>query len=291
MSAKPSRGITLPRLAAVMTRLLGSDGCPWDRTQSLDSLKRFAVEEAHEVCEAIEGLGPDSARTVTAEGPTALSADAAPVLHHRDELGDLLLQVVFQSALAEGFGWFTLDDVVGAICDKLERRHPHVFGDEVAADPEAVVTRWEAIKRAERAGKDPTGPTGALAGVPRAMPALLRAMRVGEKASRVGFDWPDVAGPRARISDELAELDAALAEGDLEAAADELGDVLFSSVNLARKLGADPEAALHRATARFLQRFARVEALAAAAGRTVEGSDPAQLEAWWQQAKADLREG
>lgn len=284
MSAKPSRGASLPRLAAVMARLLGPGGCPWDRTQSLASLKRFAVEEAHEVCDAVDALGPDASRTVTTEGAPMLGADAPAVAHHRDELGDLLLQVVFQSGLAEGFGWFTLDDVVAAICDKLECRHPHVFGDAEAADAEAVITRWEAIKRAEKGDK----PGGALDGVPRSMPALLRAMRVGEKAGRMGFDWPDATGPRARIVEELAEMDAAVAAGDLDAAADELGDVLFSAVNLARKLGADPEAALHRTTARFVTRFARVEALAAAAGRTVDTTEPTQLEAWWQQAKADV---
>jgi len=284
MSAKPSRGASLPRLAEVMARLLGDPGCPWDRTQSLASLKRYAVEEAYEVCEAIDGLGADAARTVTTTTPPLLGATDAAVKEHRDELGDLLLQVVFQSGLAEAYGWFDLDDVVGAICDKLERRHPHVFGDAEAGDAAAVITRWEAIKQAERAGKG----EGALTGVPRAMPGLARAMRVGEKASRVGFDWPDATGPRTRVDEELAEFDAALLEGDLDAAADELGDVLFSTVNLARKLGADPEAAVHRTTDRFVKRFARVEALAREAGRTLSGTDPETLERWWQQAKADL---
>ncbi len=285
MSVKPPSTSPVARLVSVMQRLLASDGCPWDREQTLSTLKRYSVEEAFEVCDAIDGLGDDAKRAITQSGEVTRRADDPAVLHHREELGDLLLQVVFQSELARAFGWFTLEHVVHDICEKMERRHPHVFGDEKVDGSAEVLSNWEKLKLAEKKGR------GLLEGIPRGMPALLFALRMGDKASRVGFDWPDATGPRARIDEELAEFDAAVASGDREAMTDELGDVLFSVVNTARKQGIDPEDALTRCNRRFASRFARVEALAKADGRAIDAHSEAELEAYWQQAKADERAG
>lgn len=283
MSVKAQDGATLPRLAGIMRRLLAPQGCPWDREQTLQTLKRYAIEEAHEVCDAIDGLGPDAQRAVTVEGPTANAPDSAPVMHHREELGDLLLQVVFQSEMAQSLGWFGLDDVVAGISDKLERRHPHVFGDATVAGVDEVLANWEKIKQAEKKDR------GALDGIPRALPALAYALRMGDKASRVGFDWPDPKGPRAKVDEELRELDEAIATGDKERVTDELGDALFSLVNLARKLGVDPEEALTRTNRRFASRFRGVEARAKAAGRALDAHTLAELDAYWTDAKRDER--
>ena len=279
MSDKTQRGVRLVRLISVMDRLLGDGGCPWDREQTLHSLKRFAVEEAHEVGEAIDGLGDAGHRDVrAAPGPRP---DDAALGHHREELGDLLFQVVFQSGLTERFGWFTFDDVVDGIADKLERRHPHVFGDATAGSASEVVANWERIKLAEKQGR------GALDGVPRSLPALAYAQRVGEKAARVGFDWPDARGPREKVNEELAELDAAVEGGDPAAIRAELGDVLFSVVNLARKLGVDPEDALAQTNARFAKRFRGVEARAKAEGRALSEHTLGELDAYWEAAKRE----
>lgn len=285
MSVKPPSTSPFARIVSVMQRLLAPDGCPWDREQTLSTLKRYSVEEAFEVCDAIDGLGDDAKRAITQAGEITLKADAPAVAHHREELGDLLLQVVFQSELARAFGWFDIGHVVHDICEKLERRHPHVFGDQKVEGAAEVISNWEKLKLAEKKGR------GALEGIPRGMPALLFALRMGDKASRVGFDWPDAAGPRARIDEELAEFDAAVASGDREAMADELGDVLFSVVNTARKHGLDPEDALTRCNRRFASRFAKVEALAKADGRAMDAHSEAELEAYWQRAKADERAG
>ena len=283
MSVKPRSSSDFARIVSVMQRLLAADGCPWDREQTLATLKRYSVEEAFEVCDAIDGLGADAQRAITQAGETTLAADDPKVAHHREELGDLLFQVVFQSELARAFGWFDVGHVIAGISEKMERRHPHVFGDEKVAGSGEVLANWEKLKLAERKDR------GALEGIPRGMPALLYALRMGDKASRVGFDWPDAAGPRARIDEELAEFDEAVASGDREAMADELGDVLFSVVNTARKHGLDPEDALTRCNRRFAARFGRVEALAKSDGRAIDAHSEAELEAYWQRAKADER--
>jgi len=285
MTVKPSSTSPFARLGSVMQRLLATDGCPWDREQTLSSLKRYSVEEAFEVCDAIDGLGDDAKRAITQSGEITHRADDPAVVHLREELGDLLLQVVFQSELARVFGWFTVEHVVHDICEKMERRHPHVFGDEKVAGSAEVLSNWEKLKLAEKKGR------GLLEGIPRGMSALLFALRMGDKASRVGFDWPDPSGPRTRVDEELAEFDAAVASGDREAMTDELGDVLFSVVNTARKHGLDPEDALTRCNRRFASRFARVEALAKAADRAIDAHSEAELEAYWQRAKADERAG
>jgi MazG family protein len=253
-------GESFPKLVEVMRRLLGPDGCPWDREQTLESLRPYVIEEAYEVVDAIDKGDPKELR---------------------EELGDLALQIVFQAELARAKGWFGTDDVVAAICEKLVRRHPWVFGDERVEDAAGAIDSWEKLKQNEKADR------GALDGVPVALPSLLRAVRVGEKASSVGYDWPDAGGPRAKVDEELGELDAALAEGDTAAAERELGDLLFSIASFARKQGMDPEAALRGALDRFSDRFRYAER--EAAGRREGGlrdMAPAELDALWAEAKS-----
>jgi ATP diphosphatase len=229
-----------------------SGGCAWDREQTFETIAPYTIEEAYEVADAI------------ARG------DMADL---KDELGDLQLQVVYHAAIAEERGAFTLDEVIAAICDKMERRHPHIFGD-AAESP-----GWEALKAAERGRREDKS---SLAGVALALPALKRAEKIQKRAARVGFDWPDIAGPRAKIDEEIAELEAARTPEEREA---ELGDLLFSVVNYARHLDIDPEAALRGATARFDERFRRVEEMA---DKPLSSMDIDALEALWQQAKGGL---
>jgi tetrapyrrole methylase family protein/MazG family protein/ATP diphosphatase len=260
------RGETYVRMVELMQRLLAPDGCPWDREQTYESLRRYVIEEAAEVVDAID-------------------RDARDELC--EELGDLLLQVVFLGELARQEGAFGPDDVVAAIVNKLVRRHPHVFGDTEVANSDEVLRNWEQIKLAEK--KEKGRAVGLLASVPRALPALVRAERVGDKASKVGFDWPDVSGPRAKLDEELAELDRAAAVGDAAAIEDELGDTLFALVNLARHLGTDPEAALRSTIDKFSRRFAKVEQRVAQEHGGFGNADVPldTLEGYWQDAKAD----
>jgi MazG family protein len=253
------RGERLPELVGIMQKLLAPDGCPWDREQTLESLRPYVVEEAHEVVDAI---------------------DRKDLGDLREELGDLLLQIVFQSQIQDEFG---IDDVIGAICAKMVRRHPHVFGEERAADAEAVKARWETLKAEEKRGR------GVLDGVPVAMPALLRAQRVSEKAAHLGLDWPDAEGPRRKLDEEVAELDEALASGDRAAAQHELGDVLFSVANLARKHGLDAEAALRGTIDRFAARVGHVEAQARARQIDPRQLSLQELDTLWLRAKEALR--
>ena len=257
----PGHGESLPRLVEIMQRLLAPDGCPWDRAQSLASLKAYLIEEAYEVCDAIE------------------RRDEKGLC---EELGDVLLQIVFQSELARANGWFGPDDVVAAICDKLVRRHPHVFGDAKADTAAEVHDNWEKLKAVERAAKRGGG---VLDGVPGSLPALLSAARVTEKAAQIGFDWPEVDGPRHKIDEELAELDQAVAAGDRDAITAELGDLLFSIVNVARKLGVDPEDALRGTTRRFRDRFKHVEQAAQQQGRELSSMTLEEMDAIWERAK------
>jgi MazG family protein len=280
MTVKSQDGSTLTRLMAIMRRLLADGGCPWDREQSFATLKKYVVEEAYEVLDAIDALGPDAERTVTGPAPE-LGGGSPQVAALRDELGDLLLQVAFQAELARARDWFGMDDVVGAISDKLERRHPHVFGDAAVSGAAEVGERWEEIKAREKAGR------GTLSGMPRGLPALLYAFRLGEKASNVGFDWPDDRGPREKIDEECRELDEALARGDRASVEHEVGDLLFSVVNLARKHGIDPEEALRRTNRRFETRFGAVERRVVASGRTVREASLEELDSYWNDAKRD----
>ncbi len=225
-------GATLTRLVGVMRRLLAPDGCPWDREQSFETLRKYVLEEACEVIDAIE------------------SGDKKAL---REELGDLLLQVVFQAELARSEGAFAIDDVVNGIVEKLIRRHPHVFGHLDAKTAEEVLQNWEKIKAAEKKGR------GILGGVPRSLPALTRAQRIGEKVARVGFDWEDKEGSRAKLAEEMGELARAIESGNKAHTEEELGDVLFAMVNLARHLDVDAEGALRRTIDKFTRRFSHVE--------------------------------
>jgi MazG family protein len=254
-------GAAVTQLVGLMQRLLAEGGCPWDREQTLETLVPYLVEETYEVVDAIA------------------AGDAAD---HREELGDLLLQIAFQSELRFAEGKFGIDDVARGIVAKLVRRHPHVFGDVVAKDAGAVLANWAKLKAVEKAEK---GKHGALDGIPRSAPALLRATRAGEKAGAVGFDWPDADGPRAKIDEELGELDEARRAGDRAHMQRELGDTLFALVNLARKLGLDAEQALRDATDRFATRFRHVETALAGEGRAVSDANPEEQERLWQSAK------
>ncbi|HTI31402.1 MAG TPA: nucleoside triphosphate pyrophosphohydrolase [Sphingomonas sp.] len=227
-------------------------GCPWDVAQTFATIAPYTIEEAYEVADACE---------------------RGDMVALKDELGDLLLQVVFHSRMAEEAGDFAFDDVAMGVADKLIRRHPHVFDD---APRDSGHAQWEVIKAAERAKSDDQS---ALAGVALALPALMRAEKLQKRASRVGFDWPDISGPRAKIIEELAEVEAAV---DHDAREDEIGDLLFAVVNFARHLKIDPEIALRRSNAKFERRFRKVEEFgeASLAGQSIE-----QLDALWERAK------
>ena len=248
----------LDRLAEIMQRLRAEDGCPWDREQTLESLKPFLLEESYEVLEVMADTDPDA---------------------HREELGDLLFQIVFQAQLRHEAGGFELADVVDGICDKLTRRHPHVFGGEDVDDIASVARRWDELKAAE--GK------GDITDIPKALPALSRAAKVGKKAAKVGFDWPEIAGPLAKLQEEVNELGEAVAYESSDRVADELGDVLFAAVNVARHAAVDPELALRRTTERFLERFQWVRNTLREQGVEL-GRDDVSLETLdtlWEEAK------
>jgi len=221
------------RLSEIVARLRAPDGCPWDREQTHASLRGALIEECYEVIDAIER-----------------SDDA----NLKEELGDLLLHVVMHAQMAGERSAFTLEEVAAEICEKMIRRHPHVFGDKLAKDSEAVLRQWDQIKREEK-GK----PAGILDALPTSMPALLRAQNAQKKAARVGFDWPDAWPVFEKMQEEISEVQSALAAGDAKAVEDEIGDILFTAVNLARKLHVDAETTLSAATNRFIKRFQAVE--------------------------------
>jgi MazG family protein len=255
----------IDRLLAIMARLRDpAQGCPWDRQQDFATIAPYTIEEAYEVADAIE------------------RGDMASL---KDELGDLLFQVVFHARMAEEIGLFGFDDVVEAIAAKMERRHPHVFGDvEVApriSTGAAQNEAWEAHKAAERHASG--GAESVLAGVALALPALLRAAKISRRAARIGFDWPDARAVIPKLAEEIAELEAELGESaDPAMVEEEMGDLLFAAANLARKLDIEPETALRRATAKFERRFREVETLAAERGI---GADLDALEGLWQEVK------
>ncbi|HUC61791.1 MAG TPA: nucleoside triphosphate pyrophosphohydrolase [Alphaproteobacteria bacterium] len=263
-------------LLAVMARLRDPQtGCPWDVKQDFATIAPYTIEEAYEVADAI------ARRDLVAL---------------RDELGDLLLQVVFHARMAEEQGRFDFEDVARGIADKMVRRHPHVFGNAVVRDAATQRVAWESHKAAERAAQSVRAggirAPSALDGVALALPALLRAAKLQRRAARVGFDWKTPAPILAKIEEELAELRAEMkskGRGRRARLADELGDLLFSVVNLARRLELDPEAALRGANAKFERRFRRVEALLRAAGKSAEGASLAEMEALWQRTKLEER--
>jgi ATP diphosphatase len=257
----------IPELLAIMARLRAPDGCPWDRQQTFASIAPYTIEEAYEVADAIE---------------------RADLEHLKDELGDLLFQVVFHAQLASETGAFDFEAVAASICDKLTRRHPHVFGDHAALSTAAPSGAWEDLKAAERnAAESGRGDRSALQGVPNALPALMRADKLSKRAARVGFDFENPEQCAAKVEEELTEVRAA--SRDLPAASreifEEVGDLLFAAVNLARKLEVDAEAALRAANAKFERRFRAMESLAAARGQVFAELDLAAQESLWQAVK------
>lgn len=251
----------ITRLRAVVHCLRAPGGCPWDIEQTHESLIPHAIEEAYEVADAIR------------------SGDSAQIC---DELGDLLLQSVLHAEIASETGAFDLDSMAHGLTEKLIRRHPHVFGETNASDSTAVLKQWDAIKRTEKGDK----PESHLAGVTPGLPSLMRAQKLQKKAARVGFDWPDVAPVIGKIREETAEVEEAIANDNAQEMLHEVGDLLFSVVNLARKLGVDAESALAATNERFVRRFAGVEERLAAAGKKVGEATLAEMDAAWDEAKA-----
>lgn len=261
-------GTELERLVEIMRRLRAEGGCPWDREQDLRSLRPYLTEEAFEVLDEMDRV-----------------SDGGPWRPLCEELGDLLFQIVFHAQLAAELGEFTMADVCAAISDKITSRHPHVFGDQQVKGAEQVLANWAQLKAEER--KKKTGRAGSvLDGVPTAAPSLLRAERLTEKASRIGFDWPDLAGVRGKLDEELRELDEAIASGGRDAIEHELGDVLFSLANLARFVKTPAEDALRMATRRFTHRFQYIEAKLHEEQVPFGGATLDHMERHWQAAKA-----
>jgi len=252
-------GTSLSRLVEIMDRLLAPDGCPWDREQTLETLRPYLVEEAYEVLDALS------------------TGDAA---HHCEELGDLLFQIVFQSAIRNQEGAFDIDAVINGISDKLVRRHPHVFADTAGVDTaDKVLAQWDQIKEAEKGKKKRV-----LEGIP-AGPALARAQKVGSRCGKVGFDWPGWEGSFDKVEEEVREVREAIASNDTEHIRAEIGDLLFAVVNLARKVGVDAENALVDATTKFTHRFEHVEDALAGRGKTPQQSTLEEMDALWNEAK------
>jgi len=256
----PDSGKQLARLRAIMHRLRAPGGCPWDAEQTHASLASNLIEEAHETVDTIE---------------------RGDLNHLKEELGDLLLQVMFHSELAEEAGHFTLEDVARGISDKLVRRHPHVFAQSNASTSEAVLRQWDDIKRVEKG--DEGQPF--LHGIGKGLPALLRAAKLQKKASKVGFDWPDETGVLAKLREELDELEAAILTGDAKSVISELGDLMFSAVNLARFRNADPEIIMAEANKKFEARFAAMEHDLKNHGLSLAEASPERMEQSWEAAK------
>jgi tetrapyrrole methylase family protein/MazG family protein len=247
-------------LVRLMTRLRGPDGCPWDRKQTLPDLKPFVIEEAYEVVDAIDQNDRDALR---------------------EELGDMLLEAVFVAEITREEGSFDIYDSITAIHDKLVRRHPHVFGDVVAGDAEEVLVNWEKLKQEERKAENKS----LLSGVPRSLPALLKASRLTEKASRVGFDWRRTEDVLEKLDEELAEFREAVASGDAVRMQDELGDILFTIANVARKAELNPEEALQSTNRKFTSRFAWMEQHVRERGQNLDQLTLEEMDRLWDEAK------
>ncbi|MGJ3232378.1 MAG: nucleoside triphosphate pyrophosphohydrolase [Oceanicaulis sp.] len=255
----------IDRLLAIMARLRDPDGgCPWDVEQSSRSIARYTIEEAYEVVDAIERGDADELR---------------------DELGDLLLQVVFHAQMAEEAGRFRFEDVARSIAAKMIRRHPHVFGSAEERDADSQTRAWEAQKASERAAKAGGDDVSVLADIPVALPALTRAEKLMKRAARVGFDWPDVPSVLAKVDEELAEVREAVEDGDQAHIHEEIGDLLSTVVNVARKLGVDPETALRDSNAKFERRFRFIEQGLAGTGSSISEADLDAMESYWLKAK------
>ena len=262
-----SPGALFDQLLAIMARLRAADGCPWDREQTHTSLKPYLIEETYEVLEAIESGNPAAIR---------------------EELGDLLFQVVFHTHLAVEQGEFDMADVIQRLNAKMVSRHPHVFGDAAVGSAQDALTQWESIKRREAAQRGEK--RSVLAGVPRALPSLVRAQRVQSKAARVNFDWPDARAAWDKVEEEVKEAAIALAGGDRERVSEELGDVLFSLVNVARLSNIDAEDASQRAIEKFQRRFTHMEADLVARGMSWDAAPAAELDRAWERAKSYERD-
>jgi MazG family protein len=269
-------GALFQESVSIMARLRGPGGCPWDREQSFSTIRKYTLEETYEVLDAIEREHWDDLG---------------------EELGDLLLQVLFYAQMGDEAGYFSIVDVLAHLNRKLIRRHPHVFGDEAsvaagnraqvdaatASEASGVLANWEAIKRAEKTAGKSDGGASLMDGVPRSFPALLEATKLGSKAAKVGFDWPDRAGLLEKVEEECREIEIEVLAGAApEAVEGEVGDLLFTVVNLARHLKVDPELALRRTNAKFRRRFAAMEQ---ASGRELSERSAVELEALWAQAK------
>jgi len=251
------------QLVSLMARLRGPDGCPWDRKQTPQSLKPFLVEECYEVVDAIEDGSPDKVR---------------------DELGDLLFQIVFHARIAEEQGRFTIQDVITAIHEKMTRRHPHVFGDEKLSTDKEVLANWEEIKKKEKGHEDRKS---ILEGVPKELPSLLRAHRIQERAARVGFDWNHLNEVLPKLDEEIAEFKESLKEENAGKIEEELGDVFFTLVNISRFLGVNPDEALRKTIGKFIHRFRYIEEQAATAGRSMNDMTLDEMEKLWQESKGN----
>ena len=260
-------GERFEELVRIMERLRAEGGCPWDREQTRESLKPFLIEEAYEVVEAIDQGDPKQLMT---------------------ELGDLLFQVVFHAQVATERREFTIGEILAATADKMVRRHPHVFADATASTTREVLEQWEDLKREERDAATGT-PASALDGVPKELPSLLRAQRLQDKASRAGFDWPEISGVIAKVEEELGELNAAIRGAVSEEVELELGDMLFSLVNLARFLNLSAEEALRKSIMRFVTRFHYIEETVARGGRRLREVGLDEMERLWQDAKSPSR--
>jgi MazG family protein len=267
-------GVQFDRLVEIMRALRAPGGCPWDREQTLGSLRRFVLEETYEVLEAIESGDVD---------------------HLREELGDYLYEAVFLAQLSEEAGDFSIADAISGVCDKLIRRHPHVFaaarGDQSLTTGQ-VVERWETMKAREResAGRDAVGPKTTLSGVPNTLPSLLRAYEIGTRAAAVGFDWATTTHVLDKIDEEVLELRREVesgATGELSRAEEEMGDLFFAMANLSRRLGIEPEAALRRANDKFTRRFEAVERALAARGESLQNATLERMEDEWQRVKRE----
>jgi MazG family protein len=254
-------GAKFQRLVEIMAKLRAPDGCPWDREQTFDSIKPYTLEETYEVLDAIDRREWDELR---------------------GELGDFMLQAVFFAQMAQEEGLFNIGDSLDAINEKLVRRHPHIFGDQQAADATEVLKIWNEVKSKER--KETT--KGLLDSVPKAMPALMEAQQITSRAARVGFDWPNIDEVFAKLDEELGEFAEARERGTQEQIQDELGDLLFVLVNVARFVNVDPEQALRRTNIKFRRRFAHIERRLTAQGRELSGTPIDELEKLWQEAKS-----
>lgn len=258
------------RLVGIMDRLRDPEGCPWDREQTLETLSGYLLEEAHEVTEAVR------------------SGDGQALC---EELGDLLLQIVFMAKIGNENGWFAVDDVADGISEKMIRRHPHVFGETAVENSDEVVRNWEEIKREERRE---SRKASVLDGVPASLPALLKGYRMTQKAAAVGFDWERPEDVIDKLHEEVAELEVEVRSGDegtLERIRSEMGDVLFVMANLARHLGVEPETAMQETNSRFMRRFQGVEALAEKSGRALNEMSLSELDGLWNEVKAGEKAG